>query len=83
MAVSRSGKSGFLHSRASPRSTDFSEPSCPERFAGPVDPEDPVGFRCYFWPMGDINPRQRELLQIAADLGFLVEVQVSGAFIKK
>ena len=57
--------------------------ACPERFAGPVDPEDPVGFGCYFRTVRDIDPRHRELLQIAVDLRFLVEVQVSRAFVEE
>jgi hypothetical protein len=73
----------FLHRRWSPRCTNFRKPSRSERFASPVDPEDAVGFGCYFRSMGDVDSRKRKLLQIAVDLRLLVEVQVRRPFIKE
>ena len=69
--------------RGPAHSTHLLEPVPSQRFAGPVDPENPVGSGCYFRTMRDIDPRQRKLLQIAVDLRFLVEVQVSRAFIEE
>src|SRR3954453_13093109 len=73
----------LIDSRGVPRRGNFREPGRTCRFAGPVDPENPIGFGRYFWPMGDVDPRQRKLLQIPIDLRFLVEIEVSGAFVEE